>query len=211
MKAKQIAFGMKHLLAPAAFRAALHRAFPDAPGVEPLDCWFDPRVWRVERLPDGTPVKKRGCWSIWQRVRTSASVDLGEGFKVTVGLRTWVDVMRLDGSIPGLPYQPGAWTIRALKQADMRKRPVAERNAEIDRISAEDQMKQWEIERGHVDALAKDKILQKLLAKRADVVGAETLSGDQRAAARKARAAEEKTDEKKWMARARDVQFYRKR
>lgn len=210
MKAQDIAFGQDHLLAPEYFRKALKEAL-DAPGQEPLDCWYDPRVMRVEADNEGRPVKKPGCWSIWQRTRTTHTLDLGLGFTVTVVRHSWIDVMRLDGSIPGLPLIPGAWTIRALQQADLTTRAARTRAQELDRINAEDKMAQWKHQRDFVETMSKDRVLKRILAKQEDARGAETLSGDQRAAARRARAKEEKADQELWEARARDVQFYRKR
>lgn len=209
MKAQDVAFGMAHLLAPEHFRKALKDAF-DAPGQEPLDCWFDPRVMRIERKKDGTPVRCQGCWSIWQRNRTTHKLDLGLGFSVTVVRDSWIDVMRLDGSIPGLPVTPGAWTIRALQQADMTTRAAKTRLQDINRVHAEDKMEQWRQQREFVEGMSKDRILKNILAKQAEARGAETLSGDQRAAARRARAKEEKEDMERWETRAKDVQFYKR-
>lgn len=189
MQAQQYAFGNRRLLAPESFRRALKRAFPDSGGGEVLDCWFDPRATRIEII-DGTPVKATGAWIIWTRVRVQSRIHLGGNVSMSCFRYAWADAMRLDGSF-GLPTTPGKWTIQALQQSNMKRRPGATRNQELDRMNVEAHMAEFHEREQKIRELQNDKLWGKVVRQQAERLGSPVLSGDEKARFRRLRAAAE--------------------
>lgn len=181
MRANRLAFGDPELLAPAALRAALAREFRDPQGRPLADCWFNPRGTRTAVRHDGAPVRLPGCWAVWWRIELVDSVD----DLFAVAREAWVDVYPLDGS-HGLPTEPGDWLIPVMLESDIARACNLDRGRMLDEMRYDTALKDNMAMVAKREEFMRSREFQRIMERGSDAVGHETLSGDEKAAARRA-------------------------